>query len=913
LVLTAEGEEKAKALSDIDIDKCFDEAENIIINDQSKHLASLLPFVYTIDNWRESGLNAYDIFPNPKISYYDEDEKVERGIQLTDKQCLDYQRLKPHEIINMYSNTKYHDIVTKWMNYLSTWCDMQENECSSFLLMATINIMEDHIYKLCLHWKVQNCDVNNRLKIFKHIHTITRLTSCNYFGGYYNNTEYLYMQYLQDLCNRRVYISVDDSDQLMKDLGLRTHPPPGFRWLLASEDNEIAGDSKIFENKLKDNLIAIYKQIVNDIKPYELEKLTEAWDKRANIMPSGAATGFKYKGQPLDKRAAHELGMIKFEEVINPDPIVYASTSMKYENGKCRYLYSNDVYDQYRTEFVLSLTEKHQHVLSHSGIGLSQTQELQKEADRIIAAQQGATTYSFDYNDYNNQHTLKYMQMHWEALSLCLQNTFGQLALDYIKILNIKIRSMENRFAGKLGPHGVVAKCLDTLFSGSRETQTLNTQNNIAYAMTIKQNIIEFFGFDAIKWVHAVGDDQIGQAISQRWAIMVILFMLVMGCEGNTNKIILGLEFLRKVYFNNGNVSGYINRSIANMVSRDQNRTERVDRHSIPESLITQLRKIVSRGGNIDSLTIFYEWVIKNRCQFVAKNKIINIPLEYIYTRKQKGGLGVKPLIGDFLDYEIKKQGDLPKINITCSTNVHEGMSFDLVNFIMKKYDINLQNAHDLLANMRQKNLINLATAEDKKRWYERINEYYSSLQIHTNTKPIEVIPIGRVGKHIYEQLLLIFHNEKKLHNYYNPIEAIQSIIAKTEIKHFDIFNNILRQVKHEKNLSDIAAMNYIFSKYLNDANLIQILQTAIAKCGIKMVIEILSDEIKYNSVLEGYVRDTVLVYVRNYTLNYFIVDNELYKYIDRDTMRLIQLMESVEDYILNDLGDGGIWLYIKP
>ena len=914
LVLTADNIEKANALFEINFDNLFDKNNSIIINDDSKKLANLLPFIFTIENWQQSNLNIFDIHPIEDITYNIDEYK--QGIVMTDAQCKDYQKLTPNEILDMFKSTKYEQQLAIWFEYLNSWYDIQENEASSFLLVAAINNMQSHIYDICRKYKVENTNIKERSKIFKYIHTNIRLTSCNPLGGYYKHDEYLHMQYLQDLLNRRVYINVEDKKELYADLELRIQPPPGFRWLYLNNENEICGDSSKFLIKLQNNLNNMFDAIVNDINVNELIPFDDFWATRANSMPSGAATGYKYKDQPLDKRAAHELGLILKEDVLNENSIVYASASMKYENGKCRFLYSTDVHDQTRTDYLLNVIDKHLHVLPAAGMGLNQTQELRQEILLGQSARIREECVSFDYEDYNNQHTYDYMMAFWIALANSLQTKFGHAAKDYLHIIDIKIKTMQNRFIGKLGNDGMVFKSIHTLLSGSRETATLNGTNNIAYSKTIEDNLRELTDEDTFKFLKCVGDDQTGSTKSQKHAILLILFMLCAGCEGNTRKILLGIEFLRKMYWPDQNICGYLNRSICNLVSRDQNRTERVDKHTIPTSLITQLRKIKSRGGDVDALDIIFNWTIKNKCLFTKNNNISMIPFEYIHAQKQYGGLGVLPLKGELNKYKIIVPGSIPKLRITDVPDQKvQGMSDDLMKFVSNKFDIEVIGRDVLLKNMREKNLVNTASANDKKEWYEKINDYYNNIKIVEN-KDINkelMLQTGIISREIYYLICDIFEYPETIKNYYNPIDVINSIIAKSEIKNYDIFNNIIMQVMNQHGLTKIQAMNFILKKYLADNTLVDLLSNAVQVCGMHLVMKILSDEIKYNSILEGYVRDTILTFIRNYVIHKLLTDKNLSIIIDQEENNLIEMMSRVELFIISDDEQGGIWRYLLP
>lgn len=66
MVLNAENKEKANALDNINFDNIFDINNNILINNDSKQLANLLPFIYTIENWQASELNIFEMHPLEK-------------------------------------------------------------------------------------------------------------------------------------------------------------------------------------------------------------------------------------------------------------------------------------------------------------------------------------------------------------------------------------------------------------------------------------------------------------------------------------------------------------------------------------------------------------------------------------------------------------------------------------------------------------------------------------------------------------------------------------------------------------------------------------------------------------------------------------------------------------------------------
>jgi len=908
LVLTAENNVSNQQFN---LKKIFNDDQSLLVGDESDALAHFFPFLYTRQEWAKSKLNPYEIIKRPKVIKATNEAK--RGICMTDKQCQKYQKIKPMDIIAMFHNTEYSIKLDEVLSYITKWVDIQENEASSVLLCCALNPSFPIIYKIYKDNNIEDYDITNRIKILKYYHTVIRLTGRLEDGTILNDVDYSNLQYMQDLANRRVYIDANNMDELYNDLQLRMQPPPGFRWINIDANGEITGEQQRWYEELKITMSTINKEIVDNIKITELESFDEAWNTRALFMPSGAATGYKSKNaQPLDKRAAHELGYIKKEDVLSDDPIVYASASMKYENGKCRYLYSTDVHDQMRVDYILRLIDKHMHVIPEIGIGLSQKEELLKEAQRSLATRSSDSCFSFDFEDYNNQHTKEVLTMIWQTLSDAIYARFGEQARDYVNVIKIIIESYDNTFIGKKGNNGLIVKIHGTLLSGSRQTQHNNSIANVAYARTINRNYQELLRTYALKWIHAVGDDQSGETFSRLSCFIYILLMLVCGCEGNSAKILTGIEFLRRMYYKNGAISGYLNRSIANLVSRDQNRTERVDKHNIPQALMTQMRKIISRGGIKSNCIIFYNEYVKAHSKLISANQTVEIPFDYIHSLRQNGGLGLMALDEQFSTAVYNPQGSQPQLIINDYNNkVTSGMTYDLIQHLKSSYDIKLSHEQDLLQRIRNKNVINLATTKDKDDWYNRLVNYYKDLKIVNRVSSIEIAGNPLTLK-IISMINMLFDGKQNV-DISNPIERATTIIAASNIKNYDIFNNLVSEVKAQRNTSYVSAMIYVIKSYLKQDDLVIIITNIINKYGSDLLTKVLTGQIIYNSVLEGYIRDSILTFIRNYVINEYCNNEAINKMYGFNEQGLITCMFEVEYSIYNERNNGSIWKYMLP
>lgn len=242
-----------------------------------------------------------------------------------------------------------------------------------------------------------------------------------------------------------------------------------------------------------------------------------------------------------------------FDYWSNRTPMIFASTSTKYEWGKVRALYGCDVTSFIMTDFAMGDAEDT--LPSYFPVGQKANEEyVKKMTDKM----RRSVPFCFDYDDFNSQHSISSMQM---VIQAWIDVFSLYLTPEQIKAADWTVESVATMMV-RFNDIDQTHKINGTLMSGWRLTSFVNTVLNRVYLQSA--GLIEH----SVYSLHN-GDDMYATTRNVKEAVKILANAKKIGIRAQASKMNIGTigEFLRVDARSEKPTSAqYLTRAIATMV-----------------------------------------------------------------------------------------------------------------------------------------------------------------------------------------------------------------------------------------------------------------------------------------------------------------------------------------------------------
>lgn len=373
----------------------------------------------------------------------------------------------------------------------------------------------------------------------------------------------------------RVYEPVDWNKEKMNRMKPNTVP-------IASEEvYRIAKD--IFEDGKKQG----HKAVSIKWKDY--------WARRWSSMPMGSVVS-QYeddrrtkRGIPRDARVKAAWfaanGMDKYSDWERRHPMIYASTSTKYEWGKVRALYGCDVTSFLHSDFAMNNCEDT--LPSYFPVGSRGTGEYVK---KIISTFQDGVPLCYDFDDFNSQHSTSSMTAVVDAWSSVHSDSLSEEQRRSLRWTSESISEQRVNF-NEIGETVLIN---GTLLSGWRLTSFINTVLNRVYL--VKSGLVKNTNYA----LHN-GDDVFATTPTVMHAMEIVKSAETQGVRAQLAKTNIGTigEFLRvDTRATNPLGSQYLARSVSTAVHGRIEMAPPNDYRAIVESFTVRFNEMCDRGAD---------------------------------------------------------------------------------------------------------------------------------------------------------------------------------------------------------------------------------------------------------------------------------------------------------------------------
>lgn len=786
-------------------------------------------------------------------------------------ECID-------ELIHMIKNNKV--------------CDMHDSEAAGLLLTLWLNDSRDMIwtlYKLTLRSKV-----NQRIDWLKHVHTYVRLTSQVPIFGYLEREDAMQMQYLNNIPNRREFKKASElKDDIMKRQNFSF--PKGF---IYTDGKKIKKDPTKYEAMFKKQLKKFYSTKLKSTDIDRVQTWDEYFDQRTVLVPDGACSGASVNGIRVGKRAANESGYVEREILEKAKPCLISTQSLKYENGKIRSLYGSDVVSFMVENYLSVTTEKAMFRTEEIAYGKSMFEVFKNEL-KLNKSQLRGRGIMWDYADFNSQHVHKLMQMRWQVIKELFIDVKQNKDHDFVKAcdwmteaeINSWIISADDSIGMRTGRG---------LTTGRKGTQEINSVMNYLYMQGVIENynsIVSDKQLEFSIW-RVCGDDVFAAVDNVLDTIIIALLMNCQGFEGQFTKLTPIGEFLR-VRYDGEKIGGYLTRSIANVITRDHNRSELKDPITKLGALIVHMRKLVSRGANHRNATMF----IKHAKKFVTrvhngKDKFIEVPCGWTLSNVIYGGRGIADLTHKLYNIEIPANR-LEAMSASDYVDVAKlpvEMSKDYAKYINETMLIEIDEK-EVVDTMKRSNYISMVKDSEIKKLrqaqYDEINRMAKGMKIKEELYKNTTMYVN-YAEQIYQEFVSMIVKPGVLDSYKsNILLNVGDIIMKTGIKRKDILMMLIRNYCKKNNTSEIVALIKIFGMQGVEVKVYGDLMQTLTVLGVEMFIDVMYNNVKINNYLEGWVRDSVLTVIRMLIITAYV------KYVKTNIkVGLVEFITDCEYYI---------------
>lgn len=381
------------------------------------------------------------------------------------------------------------------------------------------------------------------------------------------------------------------------------------------------------------------------------------YDRRHEWIASGSSAGFrmpkdaklgKLSGAPVNKRIwaeSHDFTHIQ-QFMINSRPVELATASEKFENGKARAIYGVVPEHYVINTYVTHGMEERLHTVPGLEKGASGLAELVYIAKRLSISEDAKQECTMlDYADFNIHHTPEAQHVLFSAI-LDAGTSKGackdwQHATQWLAAAKLNQQVI---FPGQ----AKALKVTQGMFSGTRSTDLINTLLNLAY-FQVAQDYVSRLGVEGDNMYHVhQGDDVWLSSTNPLWGRLIYYVLNNQGFIFQASKQMFGQgrgEFLRVLY-QRGTASGYLMRALVNFILRPLQNSMNIGAVEWANTATESSRMLHRRGLRLLYSRILWEDLIDSHAKARLHNadkKPLRLPLQYIVTPSEFGGLGAMP------------------------------------------------------------------------------------------------------------------------------------------------------------------------------------------------------------------------------------------------------------------------------
>lgn len=289
-------------------------------------------------------------------------------------------------------------------------------------------------------------------------------------------------------------------------------------------------------------------------------------------------------------------------------PSEYAKASEKYENGKSRAISGVEPFHYAISPYGTERIEDSVRRLVGVEKNLTRASKMAAERKRcIISLSYKQELSMLDYSDFNVQHTPHAQAAIFNAAAI-VGHQLG-FHKDWIRA-NKWIAEAKFNATFSIPQSDDVHKSVQGMFSGTRNTDLINTLLNRHYLMIARKYVLDYYtiGPDDYYAVHQ-GDDVWISNKKRHWAALLYYTLNEMGLVFNPMKQMFGHhrgEFLRIYYFN-GNATGYSVRCVVIYLLRPLQSIPDVFLEGWVQTLTSGFATMTRRGITLPILNVLYD------------------------------------------------------------------------------------------------------------------------------------------------------------------------------------------------------------------------------------------------------------------------------------------------------------------
>lgn len=508
----------------------------------------------------------------------------------------------------------------------------------------------------------ENCWIEH----FKGMHDMIRRTR-SYKGFHLSPDRHSKLLYLHQLIGR----TGSDADWDAEILDRTT--PPTKKFVFDKFNNKWCDQyaDKVYYSSITEVLKTVRK------RNQPLESLEDYFKRAYEWIASGSASGMgstlskedarmlvseRLKGNEIrgNKRSvAERLSYEDLVSVLKSIPIQDSKAQVKLnELGKVpgRAIYSVSFYHYLLNSYCTSIIEDG---LNHPSIDLQEAglDELETIIRRQALSKLGLVINSYDYKNFNAQHQTKHMRLVFRCIGEYYQRNYvGDPNLDVmLEVTDWVDKSFSNQWF-KVPAYDEWFNCVGTLFSGVRSTTLINTLLNVAYMEGVWHSYRAIFNkTPQISSLHH-GDDVLAYMSGIAESALCNEIAMKTGLVASEGKLLNDYgygEYLRMMYYEDGQVWGSVCRSISTLVNGNWESDIHFNPEEDAKALFEQISVCIRRGYDVEAAESLRQDVFR---KFVTlpKNSPKGVMRDF-YLRKaaltvKKGGLG----LGTFTTGEVR-------------------------------------------------------------------------------------------------------------------------------------------------------------------------------------------------------------------------------------------------------------------
>lgn len=411
----------------------------------------------------------------------------------------------------------------------------------------------------------------------------------------------------------------------------------------------------MYYKELENKIEGIVKLIMN---PNHIKTtFRDFYARRHEWVASGSSSGYrlpkdarlgKASGITANKRAWAEAHSVEHMQAYMLDraPTELATASEKFENGKSRAIYGVCPEHYVINTYVTQGMEERLHKVPGLEKGATGLQELVYIAKRLnVSRDPKQECTMLDFADFNIHHTPRAQNILFEVIAK-VGSRLGA-SKDWVHAATWLARAKLNQVVLFPGQRKAL-RVTQGMFSGTRSTDLINTILNLAY-FQVASDYLASLGLYATDLYHVhQGDDVWLSNSNGLWARMLYYVMSNQGFIFQPSKQMFGKgrgEFLRVLY-QSGTAAGYLQRAVVNYILRPIQNSMNIGIAEWANTITETCRVLRRRGMTLFAASALWSDGIHQYTKVKVHpddDRPVQIPLQYLMTPREFGGLGASP------------------------------------------------------------------------------------------------------------------------------------------------------------------------------------------------------------------------------------------------------------------------------